>query len=352
MKGKKLNLSERNKNIVIRSAILIVCLVLTFIVFKVAINSDKKIKSINYKVNSNVDYKVNLKDNKFFNEEDSKKNQKFVASLINNVDVNYDYELIVDNKNYDYSYSYLIEMEVDVKEPGNDKTIYHKVEKLKDKEETKYNSGDNLKINEKINFDYNHYNDIIKEFVSTYGLTDIECTLEANMRILLKDEDESTPNETILTVSLPLTTKTVDVNVKSNVIEVSDNKFVMKVNSTKENIFIAIGCLLGIVDLALIAFLVKYILDTRSTKAFYESELNKILNNYDSYIQKVDSIDEKGSNEGINTIELESFTDMLEIRDNLNSPILMFQDPNNTFTQFKILDITNKVVYIFTLKNN
>ena len=41
---------------------------------------------------------------------------------------------------------------------------------------------------------------------------------------------------------------------------------------------------------------------------------------------------------------------MLEIRDNINAPILMSSNENNTATYFLILDVSNKAVYIYGLR--
>ena len=61
-----------------------------------------------------------------------------------------------------------------------------------------------------------------------------------------------------------------------------------------------------------------FISKTRSAKAVYDRELKSILSNYHSFIQKVDSFFDLSD---YKLVSIDTFTDMLEIRDTINQPI-------------------------------
>jgi len=107
--------------------------------------------------------------------------------------------------------------------------------------------------------------------------------------------------------------------------------------------------------------MIVFIQNSRTAKTVYVVELKKILNNYHSYIQKVNNkvsispygtlvVDNIDIYKNCQIFMLDSFTDMLEIRDSLNTPILMSSNEDDTETYFIILDALNKAIYIYELK--
>ena len=94
-----------------------------------------------------------------------------------------------------------------------------------------------------------------------------------------------------------------------------------------------------------IIILIKFISDTRSAESIYEKELKKILNNYGTYIQVL------GNGFCFNDyqlLKLDSFTDMLEIRDTIRQPILMKENYQKNSAYFVIPGDT-KILYIYRL---
>ena len=67
-------------------------------------------------------------------------------------------------------------------------------------------------------------------------------------------------------------------------------------------------------------------------------------------MDNLSSIDKTNSYKNCHVFKLETFTDLLEIRDSLNTPILMFSNKSNTATQFVILNIPNKAIYVYEIK--
>ena len=104
--------------------------------------------------------------------------------------------------------------------------------------------------------------------------------------------------------------------------------------------------LLSLSSLILIISAIRYEIKTRSAENIYEREMKKILNNYSSYIQ---TINNEFDFKAFKLIKVDSFTDMLEIRDTIKQPILMKESDDKTGAYF-VIPSNTKILYIYRLK--
>ena len=193
-----------------------------------------------------------------------------------------------------------------------------------------------------------------------YDLNNVNSTLTINMYIKVKGTcekySESADKEANISLVIPLTTKTVEIDIKNNLVESNDNILVCQENSEYAIVYLLIGIFICLINAFIIYRLIKYISETRSAETIYDIELKRILNYYHSYIQKVKNKIDLKKGLGLDNYKecqffrLETFTDMLEIRDNINAPIIMSSNENNTATYFLILDVSNKAVYLYGLR--
>ena len=114
----------------------------------------KRKYNVHYSEKSNIDYKVYLKDNNFYNEKYLTKNKKYIASLIKNIDTDFDYSFKIDDK-VDLKYTYYVVAKVEVND-SQGTNIYEKEEMLSSKK-TLNADGDNFKIHEDIDIDYDKF---------------------------------------------------------------------------------------------------------------------------------------------------------------------------------------------------
>lgn len=319
---------------------------------------------VNYQEDSNIDYKVYLKENDFFDTKYLDKNNNYIASLIDYIKADFSYKISMEQENIEYRYLYRIESDVSVKEVGSNKPLYTDKQILLEVANQYANSSNNVFINESLDIDYNKYNNLIKKFISIYGLNDINSTLTISMYIDVVgscDEfNEDTKNETIISLSIPLTTETMEIDIKNNLVEERDSVLICNDEISLNILYLFISIVVGLISIFLIYKLILYIIKTRTAETIYDIELKKILNYYHSYIQKVNNnfdlkkdngleIDNEFIYKGCQFFKLDAFTDMLEIRDSINAPILMSTNKENTATYFIILDVTNKAIYVYGL---
>lgn len=303
--------------------------------------------SLKYKASSDIDYNVYLKENEFFEDNHLGKDNQYIASLIDFIDANMNYEISMDEANVEYEYSYRIEAEVDVVDTLTKNSLYNFKEELV--KPVLRNADSDLRINESLSIDYNHYNDLIKRFLAVYDLDELESTLQINMYVKVLgscDSSSDASQETKVSLTIPLTTKTVAIDISSNLISNEDNILVCRDSASGSFIFSLIAILFAVIDFIVIVSFAKYVLSTRSASTIYEKELKKILVNYSSYIQKINSDISLGDYE---VVEVDTFTDMLEIRDTIQQPILMIEDKSNKETRFMIPS-RNNFIYIYVLK--
>lgn len=116
--------------------------------------------------------------------------------------------------------------------------------------------------------------------------------------------------------------------------------------SEYENItyVLVIGSILLVVGILIFIKLIKYLLDTRSAETMYDQEMRRILFNYKSYIQKTNNeIDFKN----YKVIQIDTFNEILGMRDTVQAPILMYTEDNEDRTKFMI--IKDDVLYVNVL---
>ena len=302
---------------------------------------------IKYSEKSNLNYKVHLKKNNFFEEEYLEKDKQYIANLIDYIQTQFSYNL--DNiKNIDeYYYAYGIDATVNVEDKTQKKSIYTAQKNLLPEKISTSNGG--IKISEDLKIDYNEYNNLISKFVDVYNLDDTNSTLNVDMYLKIgktKEEINSAIAEKVASLTIPLTTKTVGIDLSYNLLDSGkESEIFTKVNNGKYG-YLVFSIILFVVAIGICIYTMKYFNDTRTDETIYNSKLRRILYTYKSYIQKAEL--SELNFEGYQTIYIDSFNDLLEIRDTLQEPILMMENKEKTDSHFIIPSKTG-ILYIYML---
>ena len=330
------------KNLVLMISITLIIGISTLIFY---ITRDKT-QYINYHENSDVDYKVYLKENEFYKENYLDKNKGYIASLIESVSAKFQYELSF-NKDIDYKYSYRIAAEVDVQDEKSDNNIYHFSEDIV-KGNIAKNTGD-LEINEDLNVNYGEYNNLISRFKDVYELRNIVSTLNICLYVNVQDIDKSNSSvlkdKKVSSLTIPLTENTVSIDISNDRITDKNSKMELSI-PTNYHWTLVISIFYLIISIIYIVYLIIYSMRTRTAQMIYDKEIKSIINNYDSYIQKITDAYDIGTSQ---VLKIESFNDMLEIRDTLKQPILMLENEEKDGTFF-IIPATNNIIYTYALR--
>ncbi|MBQ5831999.1 MAG: hypothetical protein IIW43_00800, partial [Selenomonadales bacterium] len=103
---------------------------------------------------------------------------------------------------------------------------------------------------------------------------------------------------------------------------------------------------LGVVDALLIPLLVAFILLTRIKDMTYVARVKRITSQYKSFIQKTKNEFDAA---GYQVLHVERFDELLEIRETVSAPILMFSNEKELYTRFYV-PTTAKLLYVYELK--
>ncbi len=306
----------------------------------------QKLAPISYKQNSNVDYKVYLNENNFYEQEYLEMNKAYVASLIKYIDVDFNYDFnIVTPSNIDFDYKIIGELVIE--NNGGTKRYFEKKYTLLESKKKKMVESNALNIKENIQIDYNYYNKLANSFRSTYGVDtnsylilylDVKCKSNEKLNYSINENNQ-------VLLKIPLSEKAIEITFNQNGGETTKYVF------PKGNVIFDIKYLvLEIVFLfiSIFSFIksIKYITSIMKSETKYDKFVKKVLKEYDRLIVETNTyVDITGSN----IIEVKSFTELLDVRDNLKAPILYY---NITKHQKGIFYIKNdNDIYLLTIKD-
>ena len=281
--------------------------------------------SVSFNELGNVDYRVYLKDNDYYDESYLEAGMQYIASLINTINVDFNYEIHT-TEELDYNYNYEITAKLVVTDRNDaSKVLYERPETLLTKKTVQV-TDNNFVINEDVDIDYGEYNDYVNAFKSDYALN-VDSNLIITLKVSTDGDYELTGDkldlDNELSITIPLSEQTIDITMETNKI---DNTGVIS-NVTASSITSPISLIAGIIfDLLGVAGIVLaiYMYLLANEKDIYEQEINKILKNYDRLIvtSKRPNIDE---NKFENKIRVMSIEELLDAYETTKQPIIYYE---------------------------
>lgn len=337
---------KRKKFIWIQMLIVGILTLATIITSTLFISNNKN-AYVGYTEEGKVIYRAYLADNDFYEEEYLNGSHAYVASLINKMTADFSYDVKMQIDNVDFQYTYKIDAQLIVKDKASKTKIYDSFYEVLH-EETSDSSGDELNVRKLVEFDYQKFNKKADEFNRTYNLKNTENILLVKMTINVIGMCESFQNDNqdvyTITLSLPLMQTVVSPSVSATV-PTGEQKIIVKDISSFENLKIS-AIVLGCLDLLAIIILVLYIFLSIDKHIDYARKVKKLVSNYDSYIQQILTPFDFSSYQ---VLKINSFKGLLEIRDTVQSPLLMYENEDKTCSQF-FITTAEKVLYLYEIE--
>ncbi len=304
---------------------------------------------IGYTEGGSIDYNVFLKENEFYDEDYIGKDQSYVASLIDRIIANYSYTIDMDTDDVNYRYSYTIKSRLEILDNITDVPIYNPERELVRVQDKSQNTSNKLTINEIVVINYDEYNDLANKFLETYSLTKTTSHIVVTLEVDVLSDCEAFSGSAVDTykseLRIPLTTETVNIKMTSAVPD-DEAKMIACTRGAGSEAFRTTAIVLGVIDVLAIALLAAFVLLTRTPDITYTARLKKIVSQYKSYIQKINNLFET---HGYQTILVNTFEEMLEIRDTIQAPILMHENEDKTCTKFMI-PTDSKLLYVYKIE--
>ena len=339
---------NRKKWILIQTvAIAVICVIAlsSFIVY----DRMNRTYYIEYTENGSVDYKVQYKDNGFFEEEWIGSGQSYVTSLVKGLEADFNYTLNMDSANVGFDYTYGISAQLIVSDKDTGDHIFDPTEVLLPDATASVRRTDSITVKESVFVDFQKYNSLAYQFIDAYGLSNATSMLVVTLHVdVLSQCDEfETNNENSYSVSLniPLCEENFSMFSSSST-PAGESKVLACKGTISQNLFLTVGIVMSVLAVLLGCVLTVFVYITRNEDINYANKVKKLVNSYRSFIQRIDG---EFDDTGYQIVPIKTFVEMLGIRDTIQSPVLMSENKDETMTRF-LIPTNTKILYVFEIK--
>lgn len=326
-----------------------ICLMSSYKIYTIINDSKSTKNNLIYTSSNDVSYKLNITDNEYIKTNDLEKYDTYISSLVQSIDMNFNYrykgseKLSLDIKHRVIATIYGLYNDNPTEKMTNP-IMWKKEFILKDYVEKKYENIDQFSIDEKVNLDWQMFNNDVISFMANLSLPTV-AYLEVNLEVEYYGNSDkyNLSEKQAVYAKMPL-------NEQVFSIEKSNNDDVEKFISSKdidvlnrEQRKLTAYIILVSSSLILILITIKLILSSKEKQPFNEI-MEGLKNNYDEIIVETKSmIDTKG----LKPVTISSFDEMLNLADSLLLPIMLYQETNKSI--FYI--VKNDMIYIYMMKN-
>ncbi|MBR4618281.1 MAG: hypothetical protein IKO49_03150 [Bacilli bacterium] len=325
--------------------LLLVCIILMSLIASVFMSfSITKSKTINYTHKSSIDYKVYLKENNFYTSNYLGKGMAYIASLIDKINIDYNYQFNSNEKS-DIDLKYKVMAKLVIASQRNSKIFYENEYEIAKEEIAGIRSNDKYLLNKNVIIDYDYYNNLANRFKSNYA---VNTTSYLEVYLVVNEESKETNsyslNDTTKTIlSIPLSENEINIGLKENTVNetkqiISDSEFLL--GDIK---FIVIDVVLLLLFIIVFIKLVKEISVLLSKTSNYDKYIGRILRGYDRLIVNVKTAPNM---DDYNIIKVESFEELVDVRDNVKEPIRYFVITEHQKCEFFIVNHSDLYLYI------
>lgn len=342
--NKKLYMSY-NARLVLNAILFLILISLTLLLLLKILHTEEQV--ISYNENGNLDYKVYLKENDFYQTDYLDKDMIYVSSLIDYIDVDFEYNFNI-SENSDVHFIYSIIGNLTILDEKGQNVYFEKSYNLLSYRTDKVTDQDSYNLKQNIKIDYDYYNDIANKFKMDFGVeTTSKLRVYLTIRKVSNDVDvllDSSTSE--LYLDIPLSERSINMAINSNNLN-NQQSIVKKAENMVDNapyIALIALCTVGsIVSLANAMRLITLLFVNK--KSPYDKYINKILKEYDRLIAETRHLPDFSK---YNLIEVSSFGELLDVRDNLKVPIMYYIVAKHVKSHFYIID--GKNLYLVTIK--
>lgn len=338
---------------VIYSLLIVLFISASFILYFKSKNNIKYV-NVNYNQRENVDYKVFLKPNKFFDTDYLTKgdSKTFISSLIKYIDIDFSYYISYD-QNLSGQYEYYIKGTIEANKTNSETGNYWKKEyMLLNKVTKQYNDANSINIAENVKVDYQKYNDLLNSFKSELLLSadgKFRVELIVKNTIQMEEANENKESEIIIPIEIPLSIQSVDISIDSVNNDVTQGTIdaQIEIENPLFTLLLRVSIVCAAISILLIILFVSRIIFNIRNQNKYLKELNNILSTYDSIVVNV----EKSSVDlnKYNIISVSSFEELLDAHSEVRLPINFIEIRKNIECAFVL--INNDMAWVYKMKN-
>ena len=339
---------NRKKWILIQTIALLVAAVIalgSFIIY----NKINDTYYIEYLENGTVDYKVELIDNEFFDKDSVDKNHSYLSSLTDSISATFNYALNMGADNVAFDYSYQIDAQLVIADKDSKLHIYEPTYSILPEQKSSVTSSNSVLISKNISIDYNTYNNKAIEFINRYNLKNITSNLIVTLKVDVTSKcdgfAEDAKNSYFISLNIPLNTEVYSV-ATSKTNPNAESHVLAYVGAENKTVALVLGIIFASLAAIAAIALVIFVFVTRNEDVTYTNKIRNILSTYRSFIQRIDG---QFDTTGYQIVPIKTISEMLSIRDTLQSPLLMFENFDQTMTEF-VIPTNTSILYTIVIK--
>jgi len=303
-----------------------------------AINFGKN-EIVSYDEVGEIDYKVCLKPNEFYNEQCINEGMEYVSDMVDKISAVFDYNVDF-STNIEYDLYYHVAAITTIYDASDtSRILYQNSDNLINKT-TLRNNSKNIKFNDTISIDYSKYNEFVGNYINQYALNSSAADVSVILYL-----DEPAESREVARLTIPLGKQTFGITKSSTS---NKNRTVEIVNDTwneYNTVCAFLATVLVVVSLGILFKTTRLVLKVTGNKNKYQAKIQDILREHDRII--VIARDGYESNIERTIIKVESFEELLAAHETLKKPII-FSKVNDVKCEFIVED--NKTLYKYVLK--
>ncbi len=318
--------------------VIVIMAVIAIFFIELGLTAEKNEKPIyQYKVEKKSDYGVLLKQNDFYQEKVLPSGLYYASKSIDSFIINFEYKFKAKDKiDIKYYYNITADLVGTVKDEYQDKEIWSKSFRLLKNKVDKQIDTDEFLITEKIDIDYDKYNNLVDLYEQEYGVK-----LNANLKVrfnicyktnLLKYGINTKDIDDFIELNIPITNTVTEVSEnyeKENMVNIKPPIEEIKI---KEYIYYTIAGLCMFACFILTIYKVNRNKMTPQEK--YERDINRILKYYRDIIVTVNN---EPNVADLKMLELSILDDLIDVAQQNNCNIIYYEDLKNRINYFYVI---------------
>ena len=247
------------------------------------------------------------------------------------------------NYNYDVTASIIGEYE---NATSGESELWTKKFTLLEKQNKELYDITDFDINQNLKINYDSYNKIVNDFKNQLNLA-IDAYLNIKLSInydgIIQSNKNKVKGKDKLEVIIPLAKTTTNIQTKYD--KETTKSLTKTVDQSRNKVKLFSGLSLLTISIILIIMVRDKIFISKKT--YYAKMKEKILKNYASIIVEVSNPVDL---ENLQIFDIKNFEDMIDVEEELKSPILLYEEQENVESHFIV--VNDKYAYRFILNNN
>lgn len=287
-------------------------------------NKSKKMTVLNedkYNEIGFMHYRVHVTDSSYYGTDYLDEGMQYISGIIDDIELNYKYNVKFEKQDK-FAINTNLTATIRIVDTQSGKVIYTKSDLLKNNSKVQ----NEVDVQEKIMLDYRSYNELANDFKTKYGIS-ADCKLSLNYVIQYKDEKTGISQSRLITTEIPLSEQMINIS-KSE--DINNNaSYIISTTESNVNTVLFIIAVAMLVPAALcIVKLIDEVKNRLASESKYDKFIKKTLREYDAYITVSRT---EYNEEGKNKLIVTSFKELLDVRNNLEKPIIYYKiDENNS----------------------